>query len=135
MIRRPPRSTRTDTLFPYTTLFRSDHPRPRGPRRQGARDDAAPRGHRAGAGDGRAAGAADGGHGRGPRPAQQGDREEPRRERLPGQARRADRAAQTPLLPRLPGAGAGRRRPELGRAAWREGGGQYWYDSGGAVAL
>src|SRR3546814_1635656 len=33
MTRRPPRSTRTDTLFPYTTLFRSDgaatplHPR------------------------------------------------------------------------------------------------------------
>src|SRR3546814_7068343 len=27
MIRRPPRSTRTDTLFPYTTLFRSLHPR------------------------------------------------------------------------------------------------------------
>src|SRR3546814_15782974 len=25
MIRRPPRSTRTDTLFPYTTLFRSFH--------------------------------------------------------------------------------------------------------------
>src|SRR3546814_1827293 len=25
MIRRPPRSTRTDTLFPYTTLFRSYH--------------------------------------------------------------------------------------------------------------
>src|SRR3546814_6499120 len=31
MIRRPPRSTRTDTLFPYTTLFRS-----RRPTRQGA---------------------------------------------------------------------------------------------------
>src|SRR3546814_21074690 len=31
MIRRPPRSTRTDTLFPYTTLFRSDAGgRPRG---------------------------------------------------------------------------------------------------------
>src|SRR3546814_9562142 len=35
MIRRPPRSTRTDTLFPYTTLFRSPSParwpaRPRG---------------------------------------------------------------------------------------------------------
>src|SRR3546814_1248969 len=59
MIRRPPRSTRTDTLFPYTTLFRS----------------------------------------------QQGDREEPRRERLPGQARRADRPAQPALLHRLPGAG------------------------------
>src|SRR3546814_11634046 len=38
MIRRPPRSTRTDTLFPYTTLFRSLHgqlprrPCPRDPR-------------------------------------------------------------------------------------------------------
>src|SRR3546814_13456406 len=30
MIRRPPRSTRTDTLFPYTTLFRSP-PRGRWP--------------------------------------------------------------------------------------------------------
>src|SRR3546814_11957759 len=32
MIRRPPRSTRTDTLFPYTTLFRSleDDGRPAG---------------------------------------------------------------------------------------------------------
>src|SRR3546814_12480878 len=29
MIRRPPRSTRTDTLFPYTTLFRSPSGRPR----------------------------------------------------------------------------------------------------------
>src|SRR3546814_19382947 len=29
MIRRPPRSTRTDTLFPYTTLFRSHHRRDR----------------------------------------------------------------------------------------------------------
>src|SRR3546814_4253199 len=28
MIRRPPRSTRTDTLFPYTTLFRSRRSRP-----------------------------------------------------------------------------------------------------------
>src|SRR3546814_5687077 len=28
MIRRPPRSTRTDTLFPYTTLFRSPGPPP-----------------------------------------------------------------------------------------------------------
>src|SRR3546814_3245362 len=33
MIRRPPRSTRTDTLFPYTTLFRSARRRP-------VRDDA-----------------------------------------------------------------------------------------------
>src|SRR3546814_7537406 len=35
MIRRPPRSTRTDTLFPYTTLFRSarDECRAAGPQR------------------------------------------------------------------------------------------------------
>src|SRR3546814_937127 len=39
MIRRPPRSTRTDTLFPYTTLFRS-----LGFRRG---DDGGPRGARA----------------------------------------------------------------------------------------
>src|SRR3546814_6496720 len=32
MIRRPPRSTRTDTLFPYTTLFRSEHRRHHGRR-------------------------------------------------------------------------------------------------------
>src|SRR3546814_19794358 len=31
MLRRPPRSTRTDTLFPYTTLFRSAQPRERTP--------------------------------------------------------------------------------------------------------
>src|SRR3546814_8676183 len=37
MIRRPPRSTRTDTLFPYTTLFRFGTPAPpdhRGHRRE-----------------------------------------------------------------------------------------------------
>src|SRR3546814_8304420 len=38
MIRRPPRSTRTDTLFPYTTLFRSDRQfRARSPGRRGPR--------------------------------------------------------------------------------------------------
>src|SRR3546814_17319735 len=36
MIRRPPRSTRTDTLFPYTTLFRSSKPQ-QAARMQGAR--------------------------------------------------------------------------------------------------
>src|SRR3546814_6203607 len=42
MIRRPPRSTRTDTLFPYTTLFRSQSPG--GPFRlhRGERSDVAP---------------------------------------------------------------------------------------------
>src|SRR3546814_6708631 len=39
MIPRPPKSTRTDTLFPYTTRFRSN------PHLQ-ARDDGAGRGHR-----------------------------------------------------------------------------------------
>src|SRR3546814_6313189 len=53
MIRRPPGSTRTDTLFPYTTLFRSgDHGRP--PR-------AVPRAHQgAGPGAGEPAGRPDG---------------------------------------------------------------------------
>src|SRR3546814_20266330 len=45
MIRRPPRSTRTDTLFPYTTLFRSAKPVRNGKRRYGecqpVRDDPA----------------------------------------------------------------------------------------------
>src|SRR3546814_17683237 len=41
MIRRPPRSTRTDTLFPYTTLFRSQGQHGRDPRRLGG---AQPRG-------------------------------------------------------------------------------------------
>src|SRR3546814_1110349 len=35
MIRRPPRSTRTDTLFPYTTLFRS-HCKSNRPRKVGS---------------------------------------------------------------------------------------------------
>src|SRR3546814_1833375 len=35
MIRRPPRSTRTDTLFPYTTLFRSARRGLHRPRRRG----------------------------------------------------------------------------------------------------
>src|SRR3546814_8766094 len=44
MIRRPPRSTRTDTLFPYTTLFRSvvDGPAEdgEGPQRRGQEHEA-----------------------------------------------------------------------------------------------
>src|SRR3546814_4118854 len=65
MIRRPPRSTRTDTLFPYTTLFRSrtskvslhgeerragDDPRRARAPFGGARRTAAPRGVRVGHG-------------------------------------------------------------------------------------
>src|SRR3546814_5919918 len=39
MIRLPPRSTRTDTLFPYTTLFRSaEHAHARSPDREGKKD-------------------------------------------------------------------------------------------------
>src|SRR3546814_1648439 len=39
MIRRPPRSTRTDTLFPYTTLFRSVLGQCRHGRAGGRRDE------------------------------------------------------------------------------------------------
>src|SRR3546814_15740273 len=49
MIRRPPRSTRTDTLFPYTTLFRSAGAGPRARRRRGDAGDR--RGSRDGAPD------------------------------------------------------------------------------------
>src|SRR3546814_2034884 len=43
MIRRPPRSTRTDTLFPYTTLFRSPAvTEPGGAQRGDRRTDAHP---------------------------------------------------------------------------------------------
>src|SRR3546814_6839525 len=44
MIRRPPRSTRTDTLFPYTTLFRSEQ---RGLPRHARQDQMPGRGRRA----------------------------------------------------------------------------------------
>src|SRR3546814_4376020 len=44
MIRRPPRSTRTDTLLPYTTLFRSDGAAHSGAQgRRGRRDRRRPR--------------------------------------------------------------------------------------------
>src|SRR3546814_1154444 len=57
MIRRPPRSTRTDTLFPYPTLFRSPTRRPRRgaghlrPAHHGGRPAAALAGADAGEGD------------------------------------------------------------------------------------
>src|SRR3546814_18351330 len=51
MIRRPPRSTRTDTLFPYTTLFRS-HGRGAGAgQRRRCRPGASRRTRRGGEGD------------------------------------------------------------------------------------
>src|SRR3546814_2032402 len=48
MIRRPPRSTRTDTLLPYTTLFRSRARRPVRPRQGGRDGRALPRDQSAG---------------------------------------------------------------------------------------
>src|SRR3546814_19953829 len=55
MIRRPPRSTRTDTLFPYTTLFRSNV--------EPARDKPRACAKREGAGDGRPVNRTDRGRG------------------------------------------------------------------------
>src|SRR3546814_2623547 len=70
MIRRPPRSTRTDTLFPYTTLFRSRPAgRPGRPRR---------RAHAAGQGAGQ-------GHGR--KGQERGEAGEVRRQRAAGGGR------------------------------------------------
>src|SRR3546814_4007021 len=54
MLRLPPRSTRTDTLFPYTTLFRSQCRRP-DPLVQAARPCAPPATERASSGDAGAA--------------------------------------------------------------------------------
>src|SRR3546814_16644421 len=49
MIRRPPRSTRTDTLFPYTTLFRSFEAQPRVLIRRALREGRGRKGHGASA--------------------------------------------------------------------------------------
>src|SRR3546814_15285000 len=55
MLRRPPRSTRTDTLFPYTTLFRSPRRASRSASRCGGPEVDESAAQRApGAGDGRA---------------------------------------------------------------------------------
>src|SRR3546814_4295662 len=51
MIRRPPRSTRTDTLFPYTTLFRSTDPVRCAVLRAGGADRGAARAGQSGAAD------------------------------------------------------------------------------------
>src|SRR3546814_1895411 len=58
MVRRPPRSTRTDTLFPYTTLFRScvQPPLPDHDRSLHGRADRLLAGGGMGEGPGRAAG-------------------------------------------------------------------------------
>src|SRR3546814_4893623 len=54
MLRRPPRSTRTDTLFPYTTLFRSSTGHPARPRfcRKAVRGTRHGRGHECALGHG-----------------------------------------------------------------------------------
>src|SRR3546814_12610529 len=113
MIRRPPRSTRTDTLFPYTTLFRSHdggvdlRPRPCGAGHQaGAR--------RPGRGDLPSARlshhvAAASGHGTDRH--HPDDRAPPHLRHLQGSARRTDPRADLRLPPPPPALQAGGRRP------------------------
>src|SRR3546814_15254278 len=93
MIRRPPRSTRTDTLFPYTTLFRSDARVHRSGGDGGAHVASADRGGIQG--DRRRSGQGGAGLGRG---AGSGSRRVARRRRLEG----GDRSGQ----PADPGRGA-----------------------------
>src|SRR3546814_6493695 len=92
MFRRPPRSTRTATLFPYTTLFRSLLEPAR--RRRGPRRDA--RGDRARA-PARAAGDRPAGRG----PAGRGDAVAQRRRLHPGQPRAARGGRPRLRLPEL----------------------------------
>src|SRR3546814_18472741 len=53
MIRRPPRTTRTDTLFPYTTLFRSPARQTHGAKRRPDGTDAESEDHEGSAGQDR----------------------------------------------------------------------------------
>src|SRR3546814_7565102 len=96
MIRRPPRSTRTDTLFPYTTLFRSAlgaAARPLSPQLRHRLFD-----RRAGDDDRHLHGAAGAARGRRPVAAQLGRRVDADSARQPGDAvRRLDRAARLSL--------------------------------------
>src|SRR3546814_8152692 len=99
MIRRPPRSTRTDTLFPYTTLFRSNLSRtPRA-----ARADRLAK-HDCGGGRSRRAGC--------PRPADRA-----RTDVFPRRACGGGGRAAVPAFARLGGeTGGAPRAPQIGRA-------------------
>src|SRR3546814_13892951 len=99
MIRRPPRSTRTDTLFPYTTLFRSAVVAQRALQHEAAQgSDDAPHRQRRAAWPGMA----------GPRPHRRLERSSrvPYRRRLP--AHLHDRGTSPELRARLPAFGNGR---------------------------
>src|SRR3546814_1842395 len=121
MIRRPPRSTRTDTLFPYTTLFRSpdDPARPHGARPGDVRRRpgvAHLRRLQDGHTPGRPAPADERGTGRDRAPDERRGRE--RGDRLVQAGRRT--APDPPLYPAAHGDGGGRLALAVGRAGGRE---------------
>src|SRR3546814_6241158 len=107
MIRLPPRSTRTDTLFPYTTLFRSDVAERSGDRRAGERNEhrEAEQDHRRRhrAAEPRAESAVQGGENRDADPGEEHDGGESRR--VAGRHRREAPAGRVRLVAALPRAG------------------------------
>src|SRR3546814_3241552 len=103
MIRRPPRSTRTDTLFPYTTLFRSGGGRTRFDRSRSAAVQ-----HGAGPGLDRRARTCAGDQQAPWLPAAFGQRREPQDLRLAARAVRARRAEQGGLTGAARGSDRGR---------------------------
>src|SRR3546814_12195599 len=129
MIRRPPRSTRTDTLFPYTTLFRAAErtrrrrrrPAPPGRGRALRRGEDLERGCAAGADRSRAGQGAAAGARRRAGPAQ------PRRLSAQRRGRGRDRGGDPE--------GQGGEGKQIGRASWRGRGCQNVSISVGAVSL
>src|SRR3546814_13293267 len=108
IIRRPPRSTRTDTLFPYTTPFRSRLVRARRAAGSAAADLAADHRRLRSAGAARRAGDV---HPAAPVPRRRG--------RVPRRGRRAHRALAVSAVPaadRAAGAAAGACGHQIGRA-------------------
>src|SRR3546814_15800690 len=138
MIRRPPRSTRTDTLFPYTTLFRSVDPGGGPPPVVRPGVGASPRGGEAARQAAAIAVPPVGGTQARVIVAGRVTAIDGKARRTPGRCNRRPPGSPAVAQPR-PAAGAAPRRRararwQIGRASWRERVCQYVYNSGVAVS-